>query len=197
MRKLALLTFVTLDGVMQAPSVPEEDSSGGFTHGGWARPCWDEVMEQVMRFAMAEPYDLLLGRTTYDLFASTFPSAPSDNPVANQLNNATKFVVTSKNDLPWQNSRQISGDVATEIARLKSTDGPLLQVHGSWQLVQSLLANDLVDEIRLWTFPVIVGSGKRLFGEDAMPSVLSLVHTQSTPSGAIMHIYQHSKRAIE
>ena len=150
-----------------------------------------------MRFAMAEPYDLLLGRTTYDLFASTFPSAPSDNPVANQLNNATKFVVTSKNDLPWQNSRQISGDVATEIARLKSTDGPLLQVHGSWQLVQSLLANDLVDEIRLWTFPVIVGSGKRLFGEDAMPSVLSLVHTQSTPSGAIMHIYQHSKRAIE
>lgn len=188
MRKLALLTFVTLDGVMQAPSVPEEDISGGFAHGGWARPYWDDVMSQVMRVAMAEPYDLLLGRMTYDMFASTFPNAPNNNPVANKLNNATKYVVTSNDDLKWANSHRISGDVATEIAELKSTDGPLLQVHGSWQLVQTLLANKLVDEFRLWTFPVIVGGGKRLFGDAAAHSELALVKSESCPSGAVMNI---------
>ena len=191
MRRLALLTFVTLDGVMQAPSVPEEDTSNGFEHGGWARPCWDEVMEQVMREAMAEPYDLLLGRTTYNQFASSFAEAPADNPVAAKLNRATKYVVTSKADgLHWDNSVQISGDIASEIRRLKGQDGPLLQVHGSWQLIQTLVANELVDEFRLWTFPVLVGSGKRLFSDGSQLSSLTLVKTEPVPSGAVMTIYR-------
>jgi dihydrofolate reductase len=190
MRKLALLTFVTLDGVMQAPSVPEEDTSGSFSHGGWARPCWEEVMSQVVRVAMAEPYDLLLGRTTYDLFSSAFSNAPDDNPVAAKLNQATKHVVTSRDGLSWQNSSRVTGDVVAEVAGLKRSDGPLLQVHGSWQLVQTLLANRLVDEIRLWTFPVVVGCGKRLFGDGVAPTPLKLVAADSCRSGAVMHIYR-------
>lgn len=190
MRELALLTFVTLDGVMQAPSAPEEDPSGGFSRGGWARPCWDDVMSQVMRVAMAEPYDLLLGRTTYDMFSSAFSGAPDDNPVAARLNRATKHVVTSRNGFSWQNSNRITGDVVAEVSKLKQSDGPLLQVHGSWQLVQTLLANRLVDEIRLWTFPVLVGSGKRLFGDGVASTPLTLVAAESCPSGAVMHIYR-------
>lgn len=190
MRKLALLTFVTLDGVMQAPSAPEEDPSSGFSHGGWARPCWEDVMSQVMRVAMAEPYDLLLGRTTYDLFSSAFSNAPDDNPVAAKLNQATKHVVTSRDDLSWVNSNRITGDVVAEVTELKRSDGPLLQVHGSWRLVQTLLANRLVDEIRLWTFPVVVGRGKRLFGDGAAHAPLTLVAADSCPSGAVMQIYR-------
>ncbi|MEM9555730.1 MAG: dihydrofolate reductase family protein [Acidobacteriota bacterium] len=191
MRRLALLEFQTLDGVMQAPSVPEEDTSGGFSQGGWARPYWDDVMAHVMREAMSEPYDLLLGRTTYNLFASSFAEASEDNPVAAMLNRATKYVVTSAHDeLVWQNSKRISGDVAAQVARLKEQDGPLLQVHGSWQLVQTLLAHELVDECRLWTFPVVVGSGKRLFGTGSSPWNLSLVKAEATPSGAVMTIYR-------
>ena len=191
MRPLALLTFVSLDGVMQAPSLPEEDTSGGFTHGGWARPCWDDVMVQVSREAMAVPYDLLLGRTTYDIFAASFNNASDDNPVTKQLHEATKYVVTSTPDrLHWKNSVPITGGVPAEVARLKAQDGPLLQVHGSWQLVQTLLAHELVDEIRLWTFPVVVGSGKRLFGAEIGPSTLTLAKTEACPSGAIMTIYR-------
>lgn len=196
LRQLALLTFVTLDGVMQAPSVPEEDTSGGFTHGGWARPCWDDVMAQVIREAMNAPYDLLLGRTTYDMFASNFPNASDDNPVAQKLNNATKYVVTSADEpLEWKNSIQIKGDVGAEIARIKAEDGPLLQVHGSYQLIQLLLANDLVDEIRLWTFPVVIGSGKRLFGDGTNYSSFTLVKSEPCPSGAVMGIYRRTKSA--
>lgn len=191
MRKLAILTFQTLDGVMQAPSVPEEDISGGFTQGGWANDCWDEVMEQVGKEAMAEPYDLLLGRNTYEIFASSFADSPSDNPVAEKLNNAKKYVVTSTlKILQWQNSEQVTGDIAAEILKLKEQDGPLLQVHGSWQLIQTLLSNGLIDELRLWTFPVVVGAGKRLFAEGAVPSKLKLTKFESCPSGAFMNFYQ-------
>ena len=191
MRKLAILTFQTLDGVMQAPGVPEEDFSGGFKQGGWAKTCWDEVMEQVGREAMAEPYDLLLGRTTYEIFASSFANADNDNPAAKKLNNATKYVVTSDpEELQWKNSTQISGDIATEIARLKKQDGPLLQVHGSWQLIQTLLAHRLIDEFRLWTFPVVVGAGKRLFAEGTVPTTLKLTKFEACPSGAFMSFYQ-------
>jgi dihydrofolate reductase len=142
MRKLAIITFQTFDGVMQAPSVPEEDFSGGFTQGGWASTCWDEVMEQVSREAMTEPYDLLLGRTTYEIFAASFADAASDNPTAQMLNNARKYVVTSTlKQLQWKNSEQITGNIAAAITQLKEQDGPLLQVHGSWQLIQTLLSN--------------------------------------------------------
>lgn len=162
MRDLAILTFLTLDGVMQAPRFPEEDPSDGFTHGGWAVNCWDEVMEQVRREATAAPYDILFGRKTYESFAAHWPHVGDDNPDAKKMNNATKFVATSTlSKLEWKNAKPITGDIAAEVARLKDQDGLLLQVHGSWQLVQTLLAHELIDEFRLWTFPVVVGSGKR------------------------------------
>lgn len=189
MRELAILTFLTLDGVMQSPSGPEEDPSGGFSQGGWARNCWDEVMAMVVREAMAVPYDLLLGRKTYETFAAHFPSA--DNPIAVQLNNATKFVVTSESgELQWKNSVRITGDIAAEVSRLKNQDGPLLQVHGSWQLIQTLLSHGLIDEFRLWTFPVVVGSGKRLFNQGIVPIDLTLAKTQACSTGAMMSIYR-------
>ena len=193
MRNLAILTFLTLDGVMQGPSGPDEDPSGGFTHGGWARQGWDDVMAQVRQEAMAVPYDLLLGRNTYELFAAHFSDAGDDNPEANRLNNATKYVVTSSLDsLKWRNSERITGDIATEVSQLKKQDGPLLQVHGSWQLIQTLLAYGLIDEFRLWTFPIIVGGGKRLFAQGSVPTALKLIKTDTCPSGAVMHIYRQA-----
>ena len=192
MRELAILTFVTLDGVMQSPSSPDEDPSDGFEHGGWARNCWQEVMAQVMEEAMAVPYDLLLGRKTYEIFAAHYLNADSDSQIS-PLNNATKFVATSTpNTLAWKNSVPITGNIAAEVSRLKRQDGPLLQVHGSAQLIQTLLAHELIDEFRLWTFPVIVGSGKRLFGSDAAPTKLTLVKSDHTPKGATMSIYRHA-----
>ncbi len=197
MRKLAILTFQTLDGVMQAPGVPEEDFSGGFTQGGWANDCWDEVMTQVGREAMAEPYDLLLGRTTYELFASSFANSNNDNPVADKLNSARKYVVTSTLDnLKWQNSEKITGDITEKLFRLKKQDGPLLQVHGSWQLIQLLLSNGLIDEFRLWTFPVVVGKGKRLFADGAVPAKYQLCKFETCPSGAFMHFYKPFEEAV-
>jgi len=191
MRKLAILTFQTLDGVMQAPSVPEEDFTEGFTQGGWANECWEEVMEQVGREAMGEPYDLLLGRNTYDSFASSFANASAENPTAEKLNQAKKYVVTSRtNELQWQNSEKVTGNIAAEISQLKRQSGPLLQVHGSWQLIQTLLEHGLIDEYRLWTFPVVVGSGKRLFSDGAIPVKHKLTKFESCPSGAFMHFYQ-------
>ena len=192
MRKLAILTFLTLDGVMQGPSGPEEDPSGGFTHGGWARNCWSDVMEQVNREAMGDPYDLLLGRKTYEIFAAHFPNAGNDAH-SNKLNDATKFVATSTlNKLEWKNSVPITGDIAEEVSRLKDQDGPLLQVHGSWQLIQTLLSHGLIDEFRLWIFPVVVGSGKRLFGQGTIPTGLTLLKTDTCSTGAMMSIYRRA-----
>ncbi|WP_445359767.1 dihydrofolate reductase family protein [Microbulbifer sp. EKSA005] len=192
MRNLAILVFQTLDGVMQAPSLPEEDFSGGFSHGGWAKDYWDEVMEQVGREAMAEPYDLLLGRNTYNLFATSFSNAKPGNPAADKLNQAKKYVVTSgSDDLTWNNSFKLKGaDAVVEITKIKKINGPLLQVHGSWQLVQSLLKHNLVDELRLWTFPVVVGEGKRLFESGEISSKYKLINFAKCPSGAFMHFYK-------
>lgn len=191
MRKLAILTFVTLDGVMQGPSSPQEDPSDGFEAGGWAQPHWGEVMEQVRAHAMREPYDLLLGRTTYNLFAPHFASNEADGDLeSRRLNEATKYVVTSKSEeLDWPETRQITGDVSSEIARLKQQDGPLLQVHGSWRLIQTLLASDLIDEFRLWTFPALAGDGKRLFAGGTVPTQLRLLKTDPCPGGAVMSVY--------
>lgn len=197
MRKLAILTFQTLDGVMQTPSVPEENFSGDFTQGGWANECWAEVMEQVGREAMAEPYNLLLGKTTYELFASSFSNAGNDNPTAEKLNDAKKYVVTSSlKELQWKNSQKISGDIPVEISRLKEQDGPLLQVHGSWQLIQTLLTNELIDEFRLWTFPVVVGSGKRLFADGAVPTSLKLTKFETCPCGAFMNFWRPAQSIV-
>ena len=186
MRPLALLIFLTTDGVMQAPREPDEDRSGGFRRGGWANDCWDEVMQQVGANAMATPYDLLLGRRTYELFARS-QAGDAKTP----MGQATKYVVTSSPEtLAWTGSQALTGDVAQSVARLKAEDGPLLQVHGSWQLCQTLLREDLVDLYRLWTFPVVVGEGKRLFANGAAPGNLELIDAASTPGGAIMSLYR-------
>lgn len=190
MRDIAALTFVTLDGVMQAPSMPEEDRSSGFSQGGWAAPYWEGVMEQVQTKAMAEPYDMLFGRKTFELFAGHWPEV-EDNPVAGMMNAARKFVVTtSKQPLAWTNAQPVSGDLANAISELKSRDGPLLQVHGSWQLLQFLIGHKLVDEFRLWTFPVVAGSGKRLFEPGAVQQDLKLMKTAPCSNGATMSIYR-------
>ena len=184
MRELSILTFLMLDGVMQAPGHPEEDTTDGFSHGGWSAKYWDEVMELVGREAMAEPYDILFGRNTYDMFAA---HATSDH----MMHNSRKIVATSNPEtLGWNNSTAITGDIAEAIVRLKQEDGPLLQVHGSCELIQTLLSHNLVDELRLWTFPVIVGSGKRLFGTGMVPASLKLMKTDCTSNGVVMGIYR-------
>lgn len=191
MRKLAALTFLTLDGVMQSPSGPDEDPSDGFKHGGWARDCWDEVMQQVREEAMDEPYDVLCGRTTYDMFAENFPET-GDTIEIERLNDATKYVVTNHpNTVSWKNSIPISGiNLIAEVNRLKQQKGGLMQIHGSWNLIQQLLEHGLIDEFRLWTFPVIVGQGKKLFESHMALRKLSLVKTGTTKSGAVMTFYR-------
>ncbi|MEM8701207.1 MAG: dihydrofolate reductase family protein [Pseudomonadota bacterium] len=192
MRDIAALTFVTLDGVMQAPSMPDEDRSGSFDRGGWAAPYWEGVMEQVQTEAMAEPYDMLFGAKTFDLFAGHWPDV-EDNPVGGMMNAARKYVVTSSQQpLAWTNAQPVSGDLAKAISALKSSEGPLLQVHGSWQLLQFLISHDLVDEFRLWTFPVVAGSGKRLFEPGSVRQDLKLTKTAACSNGAIMSIYRRS-----
>jgi dihydrofolate reductase len=189
-RDLAILTFVTLDGVMQAPSMREEDQSNGFDKGGWAAPYWEGVMEQVRREAMATSYDMLFGRKTYDLFSAHWPDV-EESPIATMMNSARKYVVTSdRSELTWSNSQAVSGDIDQEVTRLKSANGPLLQVHGSWELIQFLLARDLIDEFRIWTFPVVTGSGKRLFEQGSQSKMLSLVKSEASANGAVMNIYR-------
>ncbi|MEM8878883.1 MAG: dihydrofolate reductase family protein [Pseudomonadota bacterium] len=191
MRNLAILSFVTLDGVMQSPSSPQEDPSDGFTGGGWAADYWENVMSQVRQEAMSEPYDILFGRKTYEIFASHFPKLDDADADARKMNEASKYVATNTlNKLDWQNSVAIRGDILAEVAKLKSQDGPLIQIHGSTTLIQTLLAADLIDEFRLWTFPVVVGSGKRLFGPEAGSHKLKLVKSAPCSNGAMMSIYQ-------
>jgi dihydrofolate reductase len=188
MRKLAVLTFVTLDGIMQAPGGPEEDAEGKFTHGGWSVGYWDEVMSEVMTAQMGHPFDLVLGRKTYEIFAGYWPT--STEPGADALNQAKKYVAsrTLKN-LTWVNSVLLKGDTAAEIKKLKDQDGPELQVHGSSHLIQTLLKNDLVDEFRLKIFPVTIGTGKRLFGDGTLPASFKVTETQSSPKGVIVATY--------
>ena len=186
MRRLIVSTFLTVDGVMQAPGGPGEDDSGGFAHGGWSVNYWDERMGQVMGQAMSVPFDLVLGRTTFDIFAAHWPHA-SDDDGAKPLNDATKYVASrGRPTLEWSNSVLIEGDAAEGIAALKREDGPELQVHGSGNLIQTLLRHNLVDQYRLWVFPVVLGSGKRLFADGTVPAGLQLVdHTVSTSGVAI------------
>jgi dihydrofolate reductase len=193
MRKLVVSTFSTLDGVMQAPGGPEEDPTGGFTKGGWSVHYWDDMMGQVMGASMSRPFDLLLGRKTYEIFAAHWPFAGDQDPAARRLNEATKYVVsTTLRTLTWRNSRLIAGDVAAEVARLKSQDGPELQVQGSSQLIQTLLPADLIDELRLWIFPVVLGHGKRLFGKGTVPAALALADTQTSTTGVLITTYRRA-----
>jgi dihydrofolate reductase len=190
MRSVTVNTFVTLDGVMQAPGGPEEDPTGGFTSGGWSFNYWDEMMGSVMGEAMAVPSDLLLGRKTYEIFAAHWPNA-GDDPAAKKLNEAVKHVASrTLRTLTWQNSRLIAGDVVAAVVRLKKEDGPELQVHGSSNLIQTLLSAGLIDQFRLWVFPVVVGKGKRLFGDGAPASSLTLVDSQRSTTGVLINTYR-------
>ena len=190
MRKLIVSTFLTLDGVMQAPGGPEEDESDGFALGGWSVNYWDEQMGQVMGEAMSTPFDLLLGRKTYDIFAAYWPHA-TDQPGAKPLNDATKYVVSrSRPTLEWSESVLIEGDAAEDIAALKKEDGPELQVHGSGNLIQTLLRHNLVDQYNLWVFPLVIGSGKRLFSDGTVPSALKLVDSTVSTTGVVIGTYE-------
>jgi dihydrofolate reductase len=190
MRKLIVSTFMTLDGVMQAPGGPEEDKSGDFEHGGWSVNYWDEQMGQVMGETMSTGFDLLLGRRTYDIFAAYWPNA-TDQPGAKPLNDATKYVASrGRPTLEWSESVLIEGDAAKGIAALKQEDGPELQVHGSGNLIQTLLRHNLVDQYNLWVFPLVIGSGKRLFSDGTIPAALKLVDSKVSTTGVVMGTYE-------
>ncbi len=189
MRKLLVTTFLTLDGVMQAPGGPEEDAAGYFPHGGWSVPFWQDTIDEAMGRVMSKPFDLVLGRKTYDIFAGFWPQA-SEEEGAGPLNAATKYVASrGRPTLSWQNSVLLEGDVAEAVARLKEGDGPELQVHGSSDLLQTLLRHRLVDEFHLITYPVVLGRGKRLFGEGVAPQSLRLVETRAAENGVILSTY--------
>jgi dihydrofolate reductase len=191
MRKLVVSTFLTLDGVMQAPGGPEEDPTGGFTHGGWSVNYWDDLMGAEMGKAMSKPFDLLLGRKTYEIFAAHWPH--SDEPGAAELNSARKYVASKTLDkVEWSNSILIEGDVAEQVARLKEEDGPELQVHGSADLIETLLRADLVDELRLMIFPLVLGSGKRLFSDGTVPAALKLVDSNTSSTGVVLSTYERA-----
>jgi dihydrofolate reductase len=175
---------------MQAPGGPEEDPSGGFRLGGWTVPYFDEVAGQVMGEQMTPPFDLLLGRKTYDIFASYWPHHEEEGAV---LNAATKYVVSHEaRELAWGPSHLITGDVVAEIQKVKSQDGPMLQVHGSSDLIQTLLKHDLVDELWLKIFPIMLGGGKRLFGAGAIPAAFTLEESKTTPKGVIVASYKRA-----
>jgi dihydrofolate reductase len=189
MRTLVVNTFMSLDGVMQAPGGPEEDPTGGFVHGGWAVNYFDDEMMRQM--AEAEPYELLLGRGTYEIFAAHWPY--DEGPIADHLNSTRKHVAsTTLERVEWSNSTLIAGDVADYVATLKSQDGPEIQVHGSPGLIQTLLEHDLIDEFRLWTFPVVLGTGKRLFGEGTIPGAMELIDSKVSKSGVTMSTYRRA-----
>lgn len=188
MRKIIAATFLSLDGVMQAPGGPDEDPTGGFMAGGWTFPYWDDVMGQAMGKTFAEPFDLLLGRKTYEIFAAHWPELKGD-PVSDKFNAVTKYVATSSTaPLTWQNSVALH-DVAADVARLKQEDGPDLLIQGSSVLVQTLLAHDLIDQFNLLVFPLFLGPGKRFFGNGAMPSALKLVTSNVSTTGVVMSTY--------
>jgi dihydrofolate reductase len=190
MRTLLVTTFVTLDGVMQAPGGPGEDDSGGFAHGGWSVNYWDELMGQVMDEATSKPFAMVLGRRTYEIMAAYWPHAPEEAG-GKVFNEATKYVASQgRPTLEWSNSVLIEGEAAEGIAALKEEDGPELQVHGSGNLIQSLMRHNLVDLYRLWVFPVVVGSGKRLFPGGTVPSALKLVDSKVSTTGVVIATYE-------
>jgi dihydrofolate reductase len=190
MRKLIVSTFLTLDGVMQAPGGPGEDDSGGFAQGGWSVHYWDELMGEVMGEATSKPFAMVLGRRTYEIMAAHWPHA-SEEAGAKVFNEATKYVATrSHPTLEWSNSVVIEGDAAEGIAKLKEEDGPELQVHGSGNLIQTLIRNNLIDQYRLWVFPLVIGSGKRLFAEGTIPSALKLVDNKVSTTGVLIGTYE-------
>jgi dihydrofolate reductase len=192
MRRLAVSTFISLDGVMQAPGGPHEDPTGGFTYGGWTVTFWDDVMGEVMAKDFQKRYDLLLGRKTYEIFAAHWPYVAGD-AIADQLNAMTKYVATrTLTEVTWDGAILLKGDAAEAVSALKQQEGPDLQVQGSSDLLQTLLQHDLVDEFTVWTFPVLLGRGKRLFGAGTGPGDLRLVDCQTSTTGVVMATYERA-----
>ncbi|TPL82372.1 dihydrofolate reductase family protein [Mesorhizobium sp. B2-3-12] len=191
MRKIIAATFVSLDGVMQAPGGPEEDPVGGFEFGGWTFHYFDEVGGAAMEELFSKPFALLLGRRTYDIFAAYWPY--QKDPIADAFNPATKYVATHRPDtLTWQNTHSLGPDIVAALRCLKQEDGPDLLIQGSGNLIQTLLANGLIDEIRLMIFPLLLGKGKRLFDDAAMPAAFKLVKSQTSSTGVIMATYERA-----
>jgi dihydrofolate reductase len=203
MRKIIVTAFISLDGVIQAPGGPEEDPTGGFEYGGWTTTYGDDVLGAAIGEGMSMPFDLLLGRNTYDIFAAHWPDIPTDpssdgyNPgeaeIARTFNRVTKYVATHEPDtLSWANSQGLGKDVVAAARALQKEDGPALLIWGSSKLIQQLLAADLVDEFRLMIYPLVFGKGKRLFGDGTIPAALRLETSQATTTGVIMATYRRN-----
>jgi len=194
MRKLVVGTFLTLDGVMQAPGGPDEDRDGGFAHGGWSVKYWDELMGKLIVEQTLQADALLLGRKTYEIFAAHWPRVTDPNdPVAAKLNSMRKYVASrTLHKAEWHNASLLRGDVGEAVARLKEQAGGEIQVTGSSNLIQTLLRHDLIDEFRLWVFPVSVGSGKRLFGDGTLPWALRLADAKVSTTGVVIHRYERA-----
>jgi dihydrofolate reductase len=190
MRKIIVLSFITLDGVMQGPGGPTEDTSGNFTLGGWTVPYFDDFLGNVMTEQMGHPFDLLLGRKTFEIFASYWPQHEEEGA---GINKATKYVASNTlTTHEWRKSVFLNGNVVEEIKKLKQQDGPELQVHGSGELIQTILEHDLVDEFWLKIFPVTLGMGKRLFDQGTIPASFTLVDSKTSPSGVIVATLKHA-----
>ncbi len=194
MRKLVVIEFLSLDGVYQAPGAPDEDAEGGFRHGGWQRPYFDDVLGAAAGEGMAATDAHLFGRKTYEIMAAYWPTAPSDDPYAQHLNSVPKYVASrTLQHVDWQNSTLLTGEVAEEVAKLKEQPGKNIAVLGSGNLVQTLMKNDLVDEYSLSVFPLVLGSGKRLFPDDGQMRNLRLVDSKTTSTGGLMLTYQPAR----
>lgn len=190
MRKLMVTTFVTLDGVMQAPGGADEDRDGGFEHGGWAAPHFDQQLLDLMGALTGRAGALLLGRKTYEMFAATWPLAEPGDVIGDRMNGLPKYVASrTLANVAWHNATLLTGDVAQAVGELKRGEGGEIQVHGSGGLLQTLFEHDLVDEFHVLVFPVLVGSGKRLFAEGTVPAALKLVDTTASSTGVLVSTY--------
>lgn len=191
MRKIVVFMMVSLDGVIQAPGGPEEDTSGGFKYGGWTVPYADESFEPIINKELSVPFDLLLGKNTYDIWTAYWPK--QKGPIADPFNKAKKYVVSDEPvDLTWKESILLNDDVVARLTALKKEDGPVLHVWGSSVLLQTLLKNDMVDELRLRIYPVTLGGGKRLFAEGTIPAAFELMDSRALPSGVILANYKRA-----
>ena len=189
MRKIIACEFLSMDGVIQAPGGPQEDTTGGFKWGGWTVHYWDDIMNEAMNKQLVEPYDLLLGRFTYDIFSAHWPYQEND-PMAETFDRIEKFVVSTKViDLPWQNSTLIQGDVIKQLKAIKNQDAPDLVIFGSSKLVQTLLENQLVDILHAWIFPITLGKGKKLFSENGPAAQWKLINSIAATTGAVINTY--------
>lgn len=192
MRRIVAAVFVSLDSVMQAPGGPQEDPTGGFRHEGWVAPHFDEALFGVMGKLFEKPFDLLLGRRTYDIFAAHWPYV-KDDPIGPMFDRVTKYVAThDPESLTWQNSEWLGKDVPAALRKLRQDDGPDLLIQGSSELIQELLEHDLIDRFQLVVIPVILGNGKKLFGTGAMPAALKLTDSLVTPKGVIVAAYERA-----